>query len=708
MSKTSTMQKLQAVVGAMARYQGLILPVAVAAMVLVILVPLPPGLMNVLLMGNIALAVVILLMTVFVAGPPEFSVFPSLLLGVTLLRLVLNLAATRLILTCGADGRTITQAQGAAGAVLWSFGQFVTSGSLAVGIVLFAILVIVQLAVVTKGAARISEVAARFVLDAMPGKQMAIDADLAASLITPEQAHQRRQTIAREADFYGAMDGASKFLRGDAVAAILILLVNVLGGLYVGLGQYGWNLSTTAELFVRLTIGLGLVTQIPALLVAIAAALMVSRSNIEADLGRQVVSQLTARPVALVIAAALLAAMMITSLPKLPLLLLGGGCLGLALVLRRRRQVAPASEERDKPAPPSAPPVQNVRNLLAVDAMRIELGFALIGLVDSPQPDGLLNRIAALRRRIAAELGLVLPPIRIRDNMEMDSRDYALCIRGAKVASGKLYPRQVMAIGSTDLAEAHGEEAASVLMGRPITEPTFGGWAMWINPSQRGRAETMGYAVADCTDVLMMHLAETIRRHAAELLGRQQVAELLDNLKATASSLVAEVTARLTPAQIHKVLQNLLRERVSIRDLEAILESLCDAACQTSQVEALTEHVRSALGRSLCQQFCDRDGKLSCVHLSPALEQELGAYVAEGPAYSTAGIPPDVGKAVSKALGDGLVSLAKQGRRPVVVCAPQIRPVIRKLLAGAVPEAVVLGYNEINSVKVESLASLGI
>jgi len=692
--------------GTVARYQGLILPVAVAAMVLVILVPLPPELMNVLLLGNIALAAVMLLMTIFVASPLEFNVFPSLLLGATLLRLVLNLAATRLILTCGADGQTLEEAQGAAGGVLWSFGQFVTSGSLAVGAVLFMILVIVQFVVVTKGAARISEVAARFVLDAMPGKRMAIDADLAASLITPAQAQQRRQTVAREADFYGAMDGASKFLRGDAVAGVLVLLVNVLGGLYVGMVQYHWNLAATADLFVRLTIGQGLVTQVPAFLVAIAAALIVSRSNVEADLSKQVISQLTARPLALAITAALLGAMALTSLPKLPLLLLSGGCLGLALLLRRRREAIPDHKEAAEPAPqPAAPAAQNLRDLLAVEAMRIDLGFALIGLVDSPQPGGLLNRIAALRRQLATELGIILPPIRIRDNMDIDSRGYVLCIRGAKVAGGKLYPRQVLAIPG---APGDVGAAPDALMGRPATDPTFGGEAIWISPSHRPQAEAMGYVVADSTDVLMTHLAETVRRHAAELLGRQQVADLLDNLKATAASLVAEVAAKLTAAQIHKVLQNLLRERVSIRNLEGILEALCDAASQTNQVEALTEQVRSALGRSLCQQFCDRDGKLPCVHLSPALEQELGAYAAEGPAYSAAGVPPAVGKAVSKALSDGLASFRRQGRRPVIVCAPQIRPVVRKLLAGAAPEAVVLGYNEIDSVEVESLASLGI
>ena len=692
--------KLEAAAGAIGRHQGLILPVAVAAMVLVILVPLPAGLMNVLLLGNVALAAVVLLMTVFVGSPLEFSVFPSLLLGTTLFRLVLSLAATRLILTCGADGRTIAEAQGAAGGVLWAFGQFVTSGSLAVGVILFVVLAIMQFGVVTQGAARISEVAARFVLDAMPGKQAAIDADLAAEAVTLEQARERRGTVAREADFYGAMDGASKFLRGDAIAAVLVLLVNVLGGLYVGLVQYHWPLGSTAELFVRLTIGAGLATQVPAFLVSVAAALIVSRSGAETDLGRQVVSQLTARPVAIGITAVLLAGLLLTSLPKLPVLLLGGGCLGLALVLRRREQAAAASQGSQAASPAAKGlAVQHVRDLLAVDAMRIELGFALISLVDG-EGGALLGRVAGLRRRMAAELGLIVPPIRIRDDMQRDARSYAIFIRGAEVASGRLYPREVLAVGPQDGGE--------VLIGRVTTDPAAGGWAIWISPSQRARAEAMGYAVADSAEVLLTHLDVTIRRHAAELLSRQQVAELLDNLKATAPSLVAEVTGKLTTAQIQKVLQNLLREQVSVRDLEGIIEYLCDAACRSNETSELTERVRAAMGRSLCQQFCDGEGRLSCVSLSPALEQELGSYVADGPAGGAAAIPAEVGKAVSQAVSEGLASLRGQGRRPVVVCAPEIRPALWRLLEAAVPEAVVLGYNEIESVKVESVASLGI
>ncbi len=695
------------------RHQGLVLPLAAAALVLVILVPLPAGLMNILLLANIALAAVVLLMTMFVTAALEFSVFPALLLGATLLRMVLSLAATRLILTCGAEGRSIEQASLAGGGVLWAFGQFVTSGSLGVGVVLFVVLAIVQFAVVTRGAARLSEVAARFMLDALPGKQAAIDADLAASAITADQAHRRREAVSREADFYGAMDGASKFLRGEAVAAVLIVLVNAIGGLVVGLTQYGWGLAATAELFARLTIGAGLAMQVPALILGTATALIVSRSNAETDLGRQIISQLTAHPVVLMITAALLAALALTSLPTLPVLLLAGGCLGLAMLLRNRQPApTPAVAVPSLPLPGPGPAgAQNVRDLLAVDAMRIELGFALIGLVgpasppSAPEAQGhrggaLLGRVAALRREIAAELGLIVPPIRIRDNMEIDSRAYAIHIRGTKVTSGRLYPKELLAVGSS--------EATGGLMGRVTSDPASGAWAMWISPSQRTQAEAAGYAVADSTDVLIGHLAETIRRHAAELLTRQQTAELLDNLKARAPAPVAEVTARLTPAQIQKVLANLLRERVSIRDLEGILEVLCDAACQTTAPEALTEQVRAALGRSLCQQFCDHDGKLSCVNLSPGLEEELGTYLAAGGGAGVGSIPPDVGKAVCKVMGDGLASLRQQGRRAVVVCAPQIRPILRKLLAASMPEAVVLGYNEIDSVDVESVASVGI
>jgi flagellar biosynthesis protein FlhA len=682
-------------------HRGLLLPIAAAAMVLVILVPLPPALLDILLSANIAVSAVILLTTIYTRRPLEFSVFPSVLLVVTLMRLVLNVATTRLILTSGADGRTLEEAQLGAGQVLWAFSSFVTSGSLAVGAIVFLIIVIIQFVVVTKGATRISEVAARFVLDAMPGKQMAIDSELSSSMITQDEARQRRAAVTREADFYGAMDGASKFLRGDAVAALLILGVNIVGGLVVGLVQYGWSPAETADLFTRLTIGDGLVTQIPAFIVSVATALMVSRSTSESNLGEDVVSQMTARPVALAITAGFLGLLAFTSLPKGPMLLLAIGCGGLAWLLSRRQRADVAAQAADAETRQSAAPqaTQNIKDLLAQDTMRVELGFALVGLVDPTRKGGLLGRVAAIRQQIAGELGMLVPPIRIRDNMDLEARQYVILIRGAKVAGGKLYPNQLLAVG--------GERSSGQLMGRAATEPASGTSALWITPSQAELAERMGYSVLDSADVLMAHLAEIVRRHASELLSRQQVVSLLDNLKATEANLVAEVTAKLTYSQIQKVLQNLLREKVSIRDLETILESLCEAAAHTSQVEALTEEARAALGRSMCQGLCDEQGRLRCISLSGELEEELGAYVAEGSRWTASRIPPEVGARVLKDVTAQVARLREQGRRPVVICAPQLRLSLRKLMEASLSEAVVLGYNEIESVEVDSIASVG-
>lgn len=691
--------------------RGLVLPVAVVAMVFVLLVPLPPALMDVLLSANIAIAAIILLTALFVSRPLEFSSFPSVLLITTLLRLVLNVATTRLILTSGEGGRAIEEAQFAAGRVLWSFSQFVAAGSLAVGVVVFIIIVIIQFIVVMKGATRISEVAARFILDAMPGKQMAVDSELSSGAIDAAQARQKRATIAREADFYGAMDGASKYLRGDAIAAILILGVNIIGGLYVGLMQYGWSLSETANLFTRLTIGDGLVTQIPAFIMSLAAAMMVSRSNTQSNLGEEVVSQLTSRPVAIAITAGFLGLLALTSLPKAPLLLIGAGCGGLAWMLRGRQGTQSQGQQNEfgqtveggeGPAGQIQPgqPAQNVKELLAMDAIQLEMGFALVGLVDSPEKGGMLQRISALRKQIATELGFIVPSIRIRDNMDLAARSYAITIRGVKVASGQLHPNQLLAVG--------GENVDGSLMGRKAVEPAFGGEAVWISPSQHRQAEAMGYTVIGCDEVLLAHLAEVIRLHAAELLNRQQVVTLLENLKAAEANLVGEVASKLTYAQIQKVLQNLLRERVSIRNLETILEALCDSSCQTSAVEELTEDVRSALGKSLCQGLAGEDGKLAAVCLSSELEEELGEYVAEAPRWGAANVPAELSSKVTKVIAEELAHLRKLGRRPVVVCAPQLRVMVRRLISASLPEAAVLGYNEIDSVEVQPVASVGI
>jgi flagellar biosynthesis protein FlhA len=679
------------------RYKGLVLPALVAGMLLVILVPLPPALVDLLLSANIALAAVLLLLTLYVRSPLELSVFPSMLLVTTLLRLVLNVATTRLILTAGRAGGDVAEAQWAAGHVLWGFSQFVTSGSLPVGLILFGMLVIIQFVVVTKGAARVSEVAARFVLDAMPGKQMAIDSDLNSRLIDEAEARRRRTEVAREADFYGAMDGASKFLRGDAIAALVIIVVNLLGGMYVGLVQYGWSFQETVSLFTRLTIGDGLVTQVPAFLISISAGMIVTRSAGKNTLGEEIIGQMTARPIALVVAGAFLAILALTPLPALPLGVLGAGCVGLAALLTRRRRAAGVSAPAPtKPAPQAG---RDVQPLLEVEPLKVELGYALVSLVDSAAGGGLLDKIAGLRREIASKLGLVVPPIRISDSMRGESRRYTILLRGVEVATGKLMPRRVLAIGeASDLRFAGAE---------PTQEPTFGTPAAWIEPGDRGRAEARGCTVVEPDVVLTTHLGETIRRHASELLNRQQVVGLLENLRKRSPELVAEATGTLGISRIQKVLRGLLHERVSIRDLEAILEALCEMGLDIEDVEGLTEHVRGALWRLLSQQHTGEDGKLWCLCLDADLEQRLGTYVAEPGRGGDAAVPGELRREIREIVQEGASRLKERGHQPVVLCAPHVRAALRDTVATVSPELAVLGYNEVDADRVQTLGTSG-
>jgi flagellar biosynthesis protein FlhA len=679
------------------RHRGLVVPIAAAAMVLIVLTPLPPAVMDLLLSASLALAALILLTAIFVDNPLQFSVFPSVVLGVTLLRLVLNVATTRLILTAGADGAGPLEAQLAAGRVVWSFSRLVASGSLAVGLILFALISIIQFVVITRGAGRISEVAARFVLDAMPGKQAAVASDLAAGLLTQDQARRRREEIVHEADFYGAMDGASKFIRGDAIAAAVIVLVNLLGGLYVGMVQHGWSLRDTAELFSRLTIGDGLVMQVPALIVSVGTALIVSRSSARTDLGREVLSQLSARPGALAITAAFLVVLAFTSLPRGPLLAIGAGLAGLAVVLTRRS----AAEAAERASAPREKPVQNVKDLLGVDPIRIDLGLALVRLLDDSAGPGLLECIAAFRKRMALDLGLIVPPIRIRDDIGLDTRGYVIHVRGVKVASGRLYPGQVLVVGS-------GKDQQR-LLGRPGTEPASGAEAVWVSHSQRAEAEAMDYAVLEPSEVLTAHLEQAVRRHVEDLLTRRHVVELLEGLKPACASLVTEAVEKLSAARIQRVLQALLREQVPIRDLEAILEALVEAAEHTDRVEELIEHARSAVARQLCQQHAEGEGKLICLSLSGDLEQQLVDYISDSPGSVGGGvIPPEFGEKLAGTVTGRLEEMRRQGKKPIVLCAPQVRSTLRRLVAASMPEAVVLGYNEIESVEVESVGKIGI
>jgi len=691
---------LRSVVAAIHRYRGLILPVIAAALIFAVLVPVPPKLMNVLLVGNITLAAIVLLTTIYVTSPLEFSVFPSLLLGATLIRLVLNVATTRLILTAGSDGRTMEQAQYAAGKVIWSFSHFVTAGSLEVGVILFIIISVIQFVVITKGAARISEVAARFVLDAMPGKQMSIDADLNAGLIDEAQAHRRREQIASEADFYGAMDGASKFLRGDAVAAVVITFVNILGGMYVGMIRYGWSFDQTLGLFTRLTIGDGLVTQIPAFIVAISAALIVTRSTARSNLGEEVIGQLTGRPIALVITAVFLAGLAFTSLPKIPLLLLGLGCAGLGWLLSKNRGFDPggrgdAGTGSTRAASSSPRNLGSYESLLSVDPLRIEIGYALVPLVDPKQGGDLLGRIRALREAIASELGLLIPPVRIRDDINLDSQTYIVKVRGVKVGSARLYARKLLALG--------GEDVTGRIAGIPVTEPTFGTPGQWISRSQRAQAEMLAYTVVSPSAVMTTHLGELIRTHAAELLTRQQVVKLLDHAKRRSPDLVTEATEVLPTGKIQRILRNLLAEGVPIRDLETILETVCDSGGRTKQTDELTELVRRSLAPMLSQQYCSEDGRLWCVQLEPSLSEEIAAEGMDEHSSPS----PGRSRRISEALKDGLGRLTRHGRRPVVVCHPDVRGRVRRIVAEVMPQAAVLAYDEVESADLESVGSIG-
>ncbi|HUT60468.1 MAG TPA: flagellar biosynthesis protein FlhA [Phycisphaerae bacterium] len=688
---------------AIKRHRGMILPAVLAGLVLVIVLPMPPVLMDVLLVASLALAAVILLTAILVANPLEFSLFPSILLTATLVRLVLNVGLTRLILTAGRHAPGAAEARLAAGSVVWAFSEYMPSGSLAVGVVLFCVLVAVQFIVVVKGGGRISEVAARFALDAMPGRQMSIDSDFNAGLITEEQARSRRDELNRQADFHGAMDGASKFLRGDVAASIIISVINILGGLYVGVAEYGWSWSEAAGLFARLTVGAGLATQLPAFLLATAAALLVTRTAGESNLGEGVLRQLSSRPLALGVAAALVGGLMLTSLPKIPLLLIAAGLGAAAWMLPRRR--GEQAEDAEAPGPAAAPKADDVGRLLAVDPLRINIGFALVPLVDPERSAGphttrngdLLERISALRAKIAEELGLLVPPIRIRDDMRMEAHQYSIEIRGGRVAEGMIYPNLLLAVGGAEVGER---------LGRPTSDPVFGAPAVWIRPDQRKPAEEMDCTVVPPANVLTTHLGEVLRARAADLLTREQSVRLLERLRTEAAHLVREVEGKLTGGQVQKVLQSLLRERVPIRDLETILEAVLEGADHTDDPAMLAERARGALSRTLSRQFCSEDGRLWCVSLRPEMEEAIGRYVSQGGAR-TAAVPPDVHEKITRAVAEGVSALAKQGRPPVVVCASGIRPAVSRLLSPALPGTVVLGYNEVDSVEVQTVAAIG-
>ena len=651
------------------RYRSLMVPLAFIGLLAVIVVPMTPLAMDILIAANLGLAALILMTTIYVQTPLDFSVFPSLLLGTTLFRLVLNIATTRMILS--ADAATPDQATGVAGRVIESFALFVAGNSLVVGLVLFIILIIVQFVVITKGATRISEVGARFTLDAMPGKQMAIDADLNAGLINESEARDRREKISQEADFYGSMDGAAKFVRGDAIAGIIITLVNIVGGLAVGMFEKGWPIGETLEAFTRLTIGDGLVSQLPAFVISIAAGLIVTRSGGKDDLGTELTSQLTSRGNALWITSAFMGAMAFTGLPMTPMLLAAGvlGVVAWGGQQRKKQEEQDEADEKSKEKEDAQPPAEQMLN---VDTLELEVGYALVKMVDANQGGNLLDRISMTRRQLAGEMGLVMPPVRIRDNMQLQPNDYHIKIRGNSVANGVIYPNQFLAMDSG--------LASTPLQGTKTREPAFGLEATWIEAGQQQRAESLNYTVVDATSVLATHLAEVVKTHAAELLTREETNNLITQLKEKSPKLVEEVlggdSPMVKPGELQKVLQNLLRERVPVRDLETITETLGDWAGRTKDIDVLTEYTRNALRRTICNQYVEPGtdaqsdatkaptSKLYCVSLDPGLEDQIIGFIDRGSEGDDHDASPGVGQSGDHGDHEGAGSVDPGGASP--------------------------------------------
>ncbi|MFN7766010.1 MAG: flagellar biosynthesis protein FlhA [Planctomycetaceae bacterium] len=668
---------------------GLLVPVLLILAVVVVVVPLPPGLLDLFLAANITTAVVILLTTLYVRRPLDFSAFPTILLGTTLMRLVLNIASTRLILTqAAAEGPT------AAGQVILMFGEFVAGGQLAVGLILFLILLIVQFLVINQGASRISEVAARFALDGLPGRQMAIDADLQAGAITPEIARQRREQLTLQADFYGAMDGAGKFVKGDALASLAITAINIVGGMYMGIIENGLPVIDAAELFTKLTIGDGLVTQLPAFLISLAAGLLTTRNSSDSDLPGQIVGQLFVKPEALIAAAVLLVGLSFTGLPRLPLLTLAGG---LALIAWRLSQpsaepaLAAAGATGPVPttaagSPPSRPAGPEDR--LFVEPLELELGFGLIPLIDPGQGGDLPDRVARVRGDFAQEMGTLLPRVKMKDNLRLDARRYQIRIHDVPVAWGEVHPAGILAIETADvLAPLPGVSTFDPVEGRP---------GVWIEAAQRDRAEVLGYRTLDAAGVIALHFADVVRGHCAELLSRQQVYQLLEALKQRAPRLVEElVPSAFSAGHLHQVLCRLLHERVPIRNLETILETLGDCAGRGEEVWRQTERVRQALARTICQQHRDEQRLLRVITLEAGLESTLIRGLRPSDQGLESRLPPRLVEQLLSALAAQADALTQAERTAVVLTTSELRAPLKELTESTLPTLVILSTAEI-------------
>jgi len=661
------------------RYGDLAIAGGIIGILALMLVPLRTGILDMLLVFNITFALIVLLTSIYTRQALEFSVFPSLLLVVTLFRLALNVASTRLILLHADAGRVIS-----------SFGHFVVGGNYVVGLVIFLILVVIQFVVITKGAGRIAEVAARFTLDAMPGKQMSIDADLNAGLIDENEARQRRDSIRREADFYGAMDGASKFVRGDAIAGIIITIINIIGGFIIGVVQMQMPLGEAIRRYTLLTVGDGLVTQIPALVISTAAGIVVTRAAGEGNLGTDLIGQLLQRRRPVMIAAVLLTGLgLVPGLPTLPFLLLAGATAAVGFTAAGQEEGGRAAAPSEGAQSQSGPaPHEVVEDLLAVDPMEFEMGYGLVPLVDASQGGDLLDRVATIRRQCALELGIIVPPIHIHDNIELKPNEYVIKIRGVEVARGEAQLGYLLAMNPGN--------ARGNLEGISTTEPAFDLPATWITKAQKERAVASGYTVVDAPSVIATHLTETIRRHAADILSRQDVQRLLDTVRGEAPAIVDELVPNsLSLGEVQRVLQNLLRERVCVRDLVTVLETLGDYARGVRDTDVLAEHVRRRLGRSISAQYADSEGHIPAITIAPRLEQTLiDACNDERPGAPPA-LPPEVASQFYSSLATAVARATAVGEQALLICSPRLRLPLRRMIERSIPNMVVLSYVEL-------------
>jgi len=672
-----------------------IMAVAVVAILVFMVIPLPAILLDLLISFNITFALIILLASMYTLRPLELSAFPSILLLITLFRLSLNVASTRIILIHGNEGPT------AAGQVIQAFGNFVVGGNYLVGIIVFVVLVVINFMVITKGAGRIAEVAARFTLDALPGKQMAIDADLNAGLINEQEARARREEIAREAEYYGSMDGANKFVRGDAIAGIIITLANILGGLAIGMFQNQMSFGNAAQTYTLLTIGDGLVTQIPALIISTSAGIIVTRAGAESNLGEEITSQILVQPRAIGIAAIVLFGFgIIPGLPLVPFWVLGALAGGLALFIHQAARQQAQTQQTTEETEESEIPLEHLESLPLLDTLAIEVGYGLIPLVDSEQDGELLDRIKSIRRQVANEMGIIVPPIHIQDNMQLKPGQYSILLKGNEIASGELMTNYYLAMNPGTVEEG--------IEGIATTEPTYGLPALWIKESVKENALARGYTVVDLATVITTHLSEVVRRHSFEFIGRQEVQQLLDNLKESHPKVVEELIPNLLPlGGVVKVLQNLLKEQVPIRDLLAILETLADWAPLTKDLDMLTEYVRQALSRTITKIHLAHDGTLPVLTLDHSVESVMAAAVQPMDQGTLFAIDPNTAQKIIDNLAQAIEKCAASNYQPVIVCSAQIRGHFKKVVDRFIPNIPVLSYDEIqNNVEIQSLGTL--